>query len=107
MIAQGTTVGTRLTREAFADSGGEKNSKFHVVEVLRRRFRNSDVIANGNGRSTTSIPVITFIVTTSMNVRVGDLRSRHSPFPPGPGRFQPDRQSPPVRRSGSRAAVGW
>ena len=65
MIAQGTTVGTRFTREALAYSGGEKDSKFHVVEVLRRRFRNSDVIANGNGRSATSIPVITFIVTTS------------------------------------------
>ena len=50
MIAQGATVGTRLTREALAYSGGEKDSKFHVVEVLRRRFRNSDVIANGNGR---------------------------------------------------------
>ena len=65
MIAQGATVGTRFTREALAYSGSEKDSKFHVVEVLRRRFRNSDVIANGNGRSATSIPVITFIVTTS------------------------------------------
>jgi hypothetical protein len=64
MIAQVATVGMRFTREALAYSESEKDSKFHVVEVLRHRFRNSDVIANGNGRSTASIPVITFIIRT-------------------------------------------
>jgi hypothetical protein len=65
VVAQSATIHTRFTIEAFAYVTSEKDSKFHVVEVLRRRFRDSDVIANGNGRSTTSIPVITFIVTTS------------------------------------------
>ena len=44
MIAQSPTVGTRLTREAFADSGGEKNSKFHILSFTTpfSQFRSYD-----------------------------------------------------------------
>jgi hypothetical protein len=38
MIAQGATVGTRLTREALAYSAGEKDSKFQGLKFYDAVF---------------------------------------------------------------------
>jgi len=43
IIAEGATVGTRLTREALAYPAGEKDSKFHGLKFYDALFHNSVV----------------------------------------------------------------